>query len=145
MLRTLTWIASIDAFQHWVYANPTHARGERTEEWLALDERFGNAISWQGLERIRETTWHRQIHLFTVPMYYIEYGIAMLGAMGLWLHSLEKGEKSAVEAYIRGLSLGGSRPLPDLFAAAGLPFDFGPDAVRRITDRVAKELEKLPE
>ncbi len=141
----LPWIATIDAFQHWVYANPAHTREQRRAAWLGLDDRFGNAVSWRGLEDTRASLWQRQLHLFTHPFYYVEYGIAQLGALGLWLHALEKGEKSAVEAYIRGLSLGGSKPLPELFAAAGLKFDFGPDAVKRITDRVAREMEKLPE
>lgn len=141
----LPWIATIDAFQHWVYANPAHTREQRRAAWLGLDDRFGNAVSWRGLEDTRASLWQRQLHLFTHPFYYVEYGIAQLGALGLWLHALEKGEKSAVEAYIRGLSLGGSKPLPELFAAAGLKFDFGPDAVKRITDRVAREMEKLRE
>jgi oligoendopeptidase F len=141
----LPWIATVDAFQHWVYANPGHTHEQRKTAWLALDDRFGNAVSWEGLEATRGSLWHRQLHIFTHPFYYVEYGIAQLGALGLWLHALEKGEKSAVEAYMRGLSLGGSKPLPELFATAGLKFEFGPDSVKRITDRVAKELEKLPE
>lgn len=141
----LPWIATIDAFQHWIYANPEHTRDQRTAFWLSLDERFGSAVSWEGLEDARQAAWQRQGHLFGHPFYYIEYGIAQLGALQLWLMSLEKGEKQAVEAYIRGLSLGGSKPLPELFAAAGLRLDFGPDTIRRITDRVEAELEKLPE
>lgn len=141
----LPWIATIDAFQHWIYAHPTHTRAQRTEEWLALDDRFGHAVSWQGLDRLRATQWQRQLHLFGVPFYYIEYGIAQLGALQLWLRSLEEGESTAIEAYIKALSLGGSRPLPELFKAAGLRFDFGPDIVKRLVDRVERELEKLPE
>lgn len=144
-ITILPWIATIDAFQHWIYTHPTHTRAEREAAWLALDDRFGNALDWSGLERVRASLWHRQIHLFTAPLYYIEYGIAQLGAFGLWLHAKEKGEKSAIEAYLKALSLGGSRPLPDLFAAAGLPFDFGDDAVGRIAERVAKELDALPD
>lgn len=139
------WIATIDAFQHWLYTNPAHSRAERTAFWLDLDRRFGSSCSWEGLETFRETVWQRQGHLFNHPFYYIEYGIAQLGALQLWLMSLEKGEKPAVEAYIKGLSLGGSKPLPELFAAAGLKFDFGPDTVARLVDRVEREMEKLPE
>jgi oligoendopeptidase F len=141
----LPWIATIDAFQHWVYTNPKHTRKQRTAQWLALDGRFGHAVSWQGLDRFRETTWQRQLHLFGVPFYYIEYGIAQLGALQLWVKSLEDGQAAALAAYKKGLSLGGSRPLPDLFAAAGLKFDFGPETVSRLVDRVEKELAKLPE
>jgi oligoendopeptidase F len=141
----LPWIATIDAFQHWVYANPTHSRQERTAHWLSLDDRFGHAVSWQGLEAERASVWHRQSHLFLSPFYYIEYGIAQLGALQLWLRSLEEGEKVAIDAYKRALSLGGSRPLPELFKAAGLKFDFGESMVTRLVDRVEKELDKLPE
>lgn len=144
-LTLLPWIATIDAFQQWLYSNPTHTREQRTAQWLQLDSRFGTAVSWNGLEQYRKVVWQRQMHIFNTPFYYIEYGIAQLGALGLWLMSKEKGEKVAVEHYIRSLSLGGSQPLPELFHAAGLPFDFGPDIVKRIVDRVAVELDKLPE
>jgi oligoendopeptidase F len=142
---TLPWIATIDAFQHWVYSNPQHSREQRAAAWLALDERFGHDLSWAGIEQHRKVMWQRQLHLFGVPFYYIEYGIAQLGALQLWLRSVEEGEKTAVEAYLKALSLGGSKPLPELFAAAGLKFDFGPEIVKRLADRVEKELEKLPE
>ncbi len=141
----LPWIATIDAFQHWLYSNPKHTRDQRAAYWLELDRRFGSAVSWSGLEQFRRTAWHRQMHVFNSPFYYIEYGIAQLGALGLWLLGQEKGEKVAVENYIRAMSLGGTRPLPELFHAAGLPFDFGPEIVKRIVDRVSSELDKLPE
>jgi oligoendopeptidase F len=144
VISILPWIATIDAFQHWVYANPTHIRADREEAWLSLDDRFGRNVSWQGLEEARSVIWHRQPHPFSSPFYYIEYGIAQLGALGLWVHSIEKGTRSAIDAYISAMSLGGSRPLPDLFNAARLPFDFGPAAVERLVARVATELEKLP-
>ena len=141
----LPWIATIDAFQHWVYANPNHTRADRAAHWLSLDDRFGSGVSWAGIEQYRPWIWQRQLHLFTHPFYYIEYGIAQLGALQLWLRSLEEGETTAVEAYMRALSLGGSKPLPELFAAAGLTFDFGPEIVKRLVDRVNRELEKVPE
>jgi oligoendopeptidase F len=144
-LSVLAWIATIDAFQHWVYTNPGHSRAEREAYWLSLDDRFGAAVSWEGIEHVRRVTWQRQLHLFSHPFYYIEYGIAQLGAFGLWLTSLEKGEKTAIDLYLKALRLGGSKPLPELFAAAGLPFDFGPEIVGRITERVGRELERMPE
>jgi len=141
----LPWTAQIDAFQHWVYANPGHTREERRREWLALEDRFGGIADWSGLEDIRASLWHRQLHLFGLPFYYIEYGIARLGALQLWLHAIEHGEAAAVRNYVKGLSLGGSRPLPDLFAACGLAFDFGAATVERLVERVAIEMEKVPE
>jgi oligoendopeptidase F len=144
-LYMLPWIAQIDAFQHWIYSHPTHTREERTKAWLDLDRRFGHAVSWTGLETIREALWQRQLHLFGHPFYYIEYGIAELGSLQLWFISLERGESAAIDCYMKGLSLGGSKPLPELFAAIGLEFNFGADIVHRLVDRVERELDKLPE
>ncbi|MBS0187268.1 MAG: M3 family oligoendopeptidase [Planctomycetes bacterium] len=141
----LPWIATIDAFQHWLYTHPKHTPAERITEWLRLDARFGSSCSWEGLEQVRQYVWHRQSHLFSVPFYYIEYAIAQLGALQLWLMGLEKGEKAAIDRYVAGLSLGGSRPLPQLFEATGLRFDFGPDTVRRLVERAEVELDRLPE
>lgn len=144
-ITLLPWIATLDAFQHWVYTNAGHTSEARREQWLRLDRRFGRAVDWAGLEESREWSWQRVIHLFGYPMYYIEYGIAQLGALQLWLHAKEKGESAAVEMYLKGLRLGGSRPLPELFEAAGLKFDFGPEVVKRLADRVQGELERLPD
>jgi oligoendopeptidase F len=141
----LPWIATIDAFQHWLYTNPNHTRDQRTAQWLELDRRFGPAVSWQGIEDAQKSQWQRQGHLFGSPFYYIEYGIAQLGALQLWLISLEQGEKKAIENYMKALSLGGSRPLPELFETAGLKFDFGPATVERLVKRVEQELARLPE
>ncbi len=139
----LAWIAQIDAFQHWVHLNPKHTREERNAHWVHLDARFGPDVDWTGLDDARAWQWHRQLHLFVHPFYYIEYGIAQLGALGLWLHALEKGPASALERYKSSLRLGGSRPLPELFAAAGLPFDFGEATVARLVAAAERELNKL--
>ena len=144
-LSLLPWIATIDAFQHWIYLHPTHSREQRLDAWVELDERFGPAVSWDSLEDHRQWVWHRQPHLFAHPLYYIEYGIAQLGALQLWLVSKEQGPAAAIDAYLRALRLGGSKPLPELFAAAGLRFDFGPETIARLVDRVEIELDKLPE
>jgi oligoendopeptidase F len=140
----LPWIAQIDAFQHWVYTHPSHTRAERTQAWLDLDARFGGQVDWSGLEASRESMWQRQLHLFGLPFYYIEYGIAQLGALQLWLAS-RRSESDAIASYKRALTLGGSRPLPELFAAAGLRFDFGPDTVRELMNAVGAELDRLPD
>lgn len=141
---TLAWIACIDAFQHWMYRNPRHTPAERDAQWLMLDARFGHAVDWSGLEAQRTAAWQRQPHLFSHPMYYIEYGIAELGALQLWLRSVNEGEKTAVDAYIAAMRLGGMKPIPELFAAAGLTFDFGAGTVKRLVEAVEKELERLP-
>jgi oligoendopeptidase F len=141
----LSWIATIDAFQHWIYSNPAHTREQRVAHWLELQERFGAGVDWSGLEDEHKWLWQRQPHLWGHPFYFIEYGIAQLGALQLWLTSLEQGEHAAIDAYVRAMRLGGSRPLPELFAAAGLEFDFGPATVTRLVERVEAELAKLPD
>jgi len=144
IIGLLPWVATIDAFQHWIYLNPAHTRPERTGAWLEISARFGHGVSWDGLQEPREAQWQRQSHLFGAPLYYIEYGIAQLGAVGLWLLMKERGLPAALDAYTRALSLGGSRPLPDLFAAADLEFDLSPATVERLVNALARELEALP-
>lgn len=144
-ISMLAWIATIDAFQHFIYGNPEHTHEQRTQHWLELDERFGSDVSWDGLQRERETQWQRQLHLFSHPFYYIEYGIAQLGSLQLWMRSLDEGEAVAIDAYLHALSLGGSRPLPELFEAAGIKLDFSVETIARLAERVEAELAKLPE
>ncbi len=143
LARTIPWIATIDAFQHWIYANPNHTRAERAAAWLDLDRRFGSSIDWTGLEKYREVMWQRQLHLFAVPLYYIEYGIAQLGALQLWLKS-RRDAAAALNSYKKGLSIGGAKPLPDLFDATDIKFDFGPVMMRSLMSEVQGELAKLP-
>ncbi len=144
-ITILAWIATIDGFQHWMYRNPKHTHAQRDAHWLELDDRFGHAISWRGLESSRESQWQRQGHLYSHPMYYIEYGIAQLGALGLWLKSKREGQKTAVDAYVKALTLGGSQPLPQLFEAAGLAFEFGEKPVAAVVEAVEAELASLRE
>jgi oligoendopeptidase F len=142
IISLLPWIATIDAFQHWIYTHPGHSRDQRKAHWLSLQDRFGGIYDYSGYEDARAYMWHRQGHLFGAPFYYIEYGIAQLGALQLRLNS-KKNLKSAVQKYRFALSLGGSRPLPDLFKAAGLKFDFGPKTVKPLVDAVQSELASL--
>ncbi len=126
----LPWIATIDAFQHWIYTNPGHSAEQREDKWLELRVRFGGVEDWSDYETARRNEWHRQLHLFLIPFYYIEYGIAQLGALGMWLQA-QADPQNALGNYRSALALGGSRPLPELFEAAGLSFDFGEAAVRQ--------------
>lgn len=144
MARTLSWIAQVDAFQHWIYLNPQHTREDRKAQWIDLENRFGGTASWEGFQDAHEHTWHRQLHIFGIPFYYIEYGIAQLGALQVWLNSKRNGEAAAIDAYKAALSLGGSKPLPQLFEAAGCRFDFGPAIVGELMQAVNEELESLP-
>jgi oligoendopeptidase F len=143
VISMLPWIAQIDAFQHWLYTHPDHTREERTAAWLDLQRRFGGLADWSGLEPYRERLWQRQGHLFGVPFYYIEYGIAQLGALQLWQRSRDD-RHEALAGYKRALALGGSRPLPELFESAGLRFDFGPETMGSLVEDVSASLEALP-
>lgn len=139
----LPWIATIDQFQHWIYTHPDHSRADRSAAWNALLDRFYADVDWTGLEEVRASLWHRQLHVFTSPFYYIEYGIAQLGALQLWAN-YRTDPAAAIRDYKAGLRLGGSRPLPELFKAAGLDFDFSAPRVQRTWRQVEQVLETLP-
>lgn len=143
VVTTLCWVATIDSFQHWLYTHPHHTRDQRDIYWLELQALYGPDVSWDGLDLERSKMWQRQLHLFEVPFYYIEYGIAQLGALQMWLIYREDPAR-AIELYQSALALGGSKPLPELFEAAGLVFDFGPATVSRLLAEVQAELAKLP-
>ena len=138
----LPWIATVDAFQHWIYAHPQADRHERCKAWTALLDRFGGEVDWSGYEEARESSWHRQLHIFLYPFYYIEYGIAQLGALQVWRNAMADRRK-AVADYRSGLSLGGSRPLPELFEGAGIRFDFSADTLKPLVDAVGEELGRI--
>jgi oligoendopeptidase F len=143
VITIFPWIAIIDKFQHWVYENPTHTVEERTTNWLQiLDEFKTETLDTTGLEAFRQTGWQRQLHLFEVPFYYIEYGIAQLGAIGLWMQYKQNPEQ-AINNYINALSLGGTKTLPELYKAAGLKFDLSPNYIKTLMEFVRDEMEKL--
>jgi oligoendopeptidase F len=128
LVGLLPWVATIDAFQHWVYTHPGHSVADREEFWVELRKRFGGADSWEGYEAYWRSRWQRQLHLYLYPFYYIEYGISLLGALGVW-YNYRKNAAKGVRAYMEALALGGSKPLPKLFEAAGVSFDFGPKTI----------------
>lgn len=144
--RTITifpWIAIIDKFQHWVYEHAGHTGEERTRKWMEILEEFStDVVDFTGLDEYRKSGWQRQLHLFEVPFYYIEYGIAQLGAIGMWMQYKQDPQR-AVANYIRSLSLGGTRPLPELYEAAGLKFDLSPGHIKTLMEFVNVEMEKL--
>jgi oligoendopeptidase F len=143
VLTIFPWIATIDKFQHWVYEHPDHTLEERAENWRSIMNEYTSiAMDVSGLEDYRRFAWQRQLHLFEVPFYYIEYGIAQLGAIGLWKQFKEDKDK-AVHNYLNALKLGGTRTLPELFEAAGLQFNFSPDYISELMLFVQGELEKI--
>ena len=137
-IKLLPWVATIDAFQHWIYTHPGHSVTDREDYWVRLKERFGGGDSWQGYDQFWRSRWQRQLHLYEVPFYYIEYGISLLGALGVW-YNYRKDPAKAVRAYREALALGGSKPLPTLFQTAGVPFDFGPKTI----EPYARELRSI--
>lgn len=140
----LPWIAIIDAFQHWVYTHPAHSRDGRRAAWLETYGRFATIVNWSGYEEQRAFRWHQQLHLFEVPFYYIEYGIAQIGALQVWLRSRQN-YADAVSRYRQALALGGSRHLPELFQAAGARFRFDYETLAPLAEAVETELDKDPQ
>jgi oligoendopeptidase F len=138
----LPWIATVDAFQHWIYSHPGHSRQERKAAWSSLIDRFGGIVDWSGLEEARDHAWHRQLHIFLYPFYYIEYGIAQLGALQIWHRSLTD-RSGAVADYKKALALGGSRPLPELFKTAGIRFDFSKETIEPVMGTISAQLAAL--
>ncbi len=143
IVQTLPWIAIVDKFQHWIYENPDHTREERTDAWVKINREFGTGlVDYAGYENALASSWHKQLHIFEVPFYYIEYGMAQLGALGVWKGSLEKG-REAVEQYMDALKLGYTRPVPAIYEAAGVRFDFSEAYVRSLFSFLEKQLKEV--
>lgn len=143
VITIFPWIAIIDKFQHWLYENATHTVEERTNAWVSIINEFkDDVIDYSGLEVYRSIAWQRQLHLFEVPFYYIEYGIAQLGAIGMWMQ-YKQDKESALNNYCNALSLGGTQTLPELFKTAGLEFDFSPEKIKVLMEFVEGELVKV--
>jgi oligoendopeptidase F len=140
VITIFPWIATIDKFQHWVYEHPTHSIDERTARWNEILHEFSDdVIDYSGLENYRSNLWQKQLHLFEVPFYYIEYGIAQLGAIGMW-RQFKLNKQQALDNYCDVLSKGGTQTLPQLFETAGLKFDFSPDTIKVLMDFVKAEM-----
>ena len=139
----MPWIATIDAFQHWLYTHPDHAPEDRRRAWVAIYRRFHPSVDWSGHEDALDYLWHRQLHLFLYPFYYIEYGVAQMGALQIWSRAL-RSSAGAVAAYRQALALGGSRPLPELFATAGARFGFGEEVMAPLAASLGAALTGMP-
>ena len=136
------WIATVDAFQHWLYLNPNHSIEERDKAWSNLIDRFGGNVDWTNYESAKAKLWHKQLHIFLHPFYYIEYGIAQLGALQVWANSKNNSSKALAD-YKAALALGGSRPLPKLFEHCNIRFDLSRNTVAPMADLLRKELNNL--
>lgn len=143
ILEIFPWVATVDAFQHWLYTSPEATdRDARDAYWRDLWATFDPHTDWSGLEAERTARWYKQLHIFLYPFYYIEYGIAQLGALQVWRNSLEDHE-GAVRAYREALALGGTRPLPELFEAAGAKLIWDADGMAELVELVEREISKL--
>lgn len=134
------WVAQVDAFQFWIYTHPGHTSKERDRAWLELSERFSTGVDWADTpEGARESSWHRQLHIFEVPFYYIEYAIAQMGALQIY-QRFKIDPKAAIEGYLSALSVGGGKPVDELFSSAGIKFDFSERLLGELMDFTGKEL-----
>ncbi len=136
------WMATVDAFQHCIYTHPGHTRAERKAAYMQLMDRFGGDVDYSGFEEVRAHSWHRQLHIFLYPFYYVEYGIAQLGALQVWANS-KANKAKALADYKKSLTLGGSRPLPELFAAAGCKLEFSAATIKPLIQLAGAELKKF--
>lgn len=143
-LRFWPYMAVVDAFQHWAYENPGQAVDEAQCDaaWAGLWQRFMKGVDWSGFEDVMATGWHRKVHIFSYPFYYIEYGLAQLGASQVWANALQD-QAGAVAKYREALALGGTVTLPDLFRAAGARFAFDADALRQAVTLIENKIEEL--
>ncbi len=145
VISVLPWIATIDKYQHWLYTNPGHSITQREEAWLAILNEFSNGITdWSGFDEYRTNFWQKQLHLFEVPFYYIEYGIAQLGAIAMW-RQYRGNKEQALNNYMSALSLGYTKTLKELYATAGIKFDFSAGYIKELADFVAPILGEMGE
>lgn len=141
-IKFLPWCMIVDAFQHWIYTNPDHTPEERIEYFKQLMDRFNTGVDWSELDKEKGIVWMQQLHIFTVPFYYIEYGIAQLGAIAIYRNYRREGIK-AIEDYENFLKLGYSKPLEELYKIAGIKFDFSQDYIGELMAFVEEELKQL--
>ena len=142
VLEGLPWIASIDKFQHWIYTTE-HTAKQRKEKWLEISAELGNQIiDWEGNENVHANLWQKQLHLYEVPFYYIEYGMAQLGAIAMWRSYKQLGEQG-LDNYMNALKLGYTKTIGEIYETAGIKFDFSASYVKELADFIKEELEKL--
>lgn len=143
LIGTLPWVATIDAFQHWIYENPQHSPAMRKENWNRIFDRFSEKVtSWEGLQEHKDFMWQKQLHLYEVPFYYIEYGMAQLGAIAVWRNFRNNPEKG-LQGYLNALKLGYTRSIPEIYQAAGIKFDFSRDYIRELMNFVRNEMKSM--
>lgn len=143
VLGALPWIATVDKFQHWIYENPQHTLEERAKMWVEIMEKFQDKVTdWSGLEKFKAYSWQRQLHIYEVPFYYIEYGMAQLGAISVWRNYKRNPERGLAQ-YRAALALGYTEDIRSIYAAAGIAFDFSREYIAELMEFVKEELAQL--
>jgi oligoendopeptidase F len=143
LIETLPWVATIDKFQHWIYTHPTHTTLERKEMWNKIFNEFADTITdWSGLQEIKDYLWQKQLHLYEVPFYYIEYGMAQLGAIAVW-RNYRKNPEQGLKNYMEALSLGYMKTIPEIYQAAIIKFDFSRGYIKELMDFVRAEMKGM--
>ncbi|MEZ0608525.1 M3 family oligoendopeptidase [Fibrella sp. WM1] len=143
IVETLPWVATIDKFQHWVYEHPAHTHAERRAAWVRIFDEFADTqTDWSGLEHYKEYIWQKQLHLYEVPFYYIEYGIAQLGAIGVW-RNYRRDAQAGLQGYKEALKLGYQAPIGTIYAAANVPFDFSKEHIGELMAFLQEEIGRL--
>jgi len=143
VLKVLPWIATIDKFQHWIYTHPEHNREERKVVWTQLFKTFNSdIIDHEGIEEYAAHLWHKQLHLFEVPFYYIEYGIAQLGAIAIWKQYRSQPAQT-VELFRTALRLGYTRSISEIYHTAGIEFNFSREYLHDLGQFVKAEIDAV--
>ena len=143
IIETLPWVATIDKFQHWIYERADHSLQARKEEWNTIVDQFSDSMTdWSGLQVSKDYLWQKQLHLYEVPFYYIEYGMAQLGAIAVW-RNFRQDRQKGLQGYVNALKLGYMRTIPEIYQAAGIKFDFSKAYIHELMEFVKEELAKI--
>src|SRR5688500_184521 len=143
LIETLPWVATIDRYQHWLYENPTHSEEERKENWNKIFDQFADTVTdWSGLQKAKDYLWQKQLHLYEVPFYYIEYGMAQLGAIAVW-RNFRQNPTKGLQGYQNALKLGYMKSIPEIYKAANIKFDFSRGYIKELMNFVREELKKI--
>jgi oligoendopeptidase F len=143
IIETLPWVATIDKYQHWLYEHPAHTPDDRKKQWNITFDQFADTVTdWHGLQNAKDYLWQKQLHLYEVPFYYIEYGMAQLGAIAVW-RNFRKNRKAGLEGYQNALKLGYMKSIPEIYKAANIKFDFSRAYIKELMDFVRAELDKI--
>jgi oligoendopeptidase F len=143
IIETLPWVATIDKYQHWLYEHPAHTPDDRRKQWNITFDQFADTVTdWHGLQNAKDYLWQKQLHLYEVPFYYIEYGMAQLGAIAVW-RNFRKNRKAGLDGYQNALKLGYMKSIPEIYKAANIKFDFSRAYIKELMDFVRAELDKI--